>query len=48
MKNPNDFLTVAELLNDSIAVVIKTYAHLKRETSFSRYEEYIARMKPDK
>ena len=48
MKNPNDFLTVAELLNDSVAVVIKTYAHLKKETSFSRYEEYIARMKPDK
>ena len=43
---PNDFVTVAELLNDTIAVVIKTYAHLKKETSFARYEEHVQSMRP--
>ena len=40
-KNPNDFYTVANLLNDSIEVVIKHYAHLKKEVSFQRYGNYI-------
>jgi site-specific recombinase XerD/transcriptional regulator with XRE-family HTH domain len=43
-KNPNDFLTVAELLNDSLAVVIKDYAHLKKDVAFSRYEAYVNKM----
>jgi hypothetical protein len=38
---PNDYLTVAELLNDRLETVIKSYAHLKRDTSFSRYEGHI-------
>lgn len=41
IKHPNDFLTVAELLNDSLSTVMKHYAHLKRDTSFSRYEKHI-------
>ncbi len=40
-KNPNDFLTVAELLNDTVAVVMKAYAHLKKDVAFSRYDEYM-------
>lgn len=40
-RNPNDFLTVAELLNDRIETVIAHYAHLKRDTSFLRYEEHV-------
>lgn len=40
-KNPNDFLTVAELLNDTIEVVMKNYAHLKKDTAFSRYNNYL-------
>jgi integrase len=46
-KNPNDFVTVAELLNDTIEVVIKSYAHLKKETSFARYDEYIKQQIPN-
>ena len=41
-KHPNDFLTVAELLNDKLDTVIVHYAHLKRDTSFLRYEEHMA------
>lgn len=45
-KNPNDFVTVAELLNDTIQVVIENYAHLKKDVSFIRYEEYIINSLP--
>lgn len=45
-KNPNDFFTVAELLNDTLAVVMKNYAHLKKDVAFSRYEAYIQQMLP--
>ena len=41
---PNDYLTVAELLNDSLEVVMKAYAHLKKDSAFSRYEEHVNRM----
>jgi hypothetical protein len=40
-KHPNDFLTVAELLNDTIDVVMKNYAHMKKDIAFNRYETYI-------
>jgi integrase/transcriptional regulator with XRE-family HTH domain len=40
-QHPNDFLTVAELLNDRLETVLASYAHLKRDLSFSRYEEHI-------
>ena len=40
-KNPNDFLTVAELLNDRIETVMEHYAHLKKDQSFDRYENYV-------
>ena len=41
-QNPNDFLTVAELLNDKLETVLANYAHLKKDTSFLRYEEQLA------
>jgi len=41
-KNPGDFLTVAELLNDTLATVLANYAHLRRDDSFVRYEQHIA------
>lgn len=40
-KNPNDFITVAALLNDRIETVIAHYAHLKKDQSFDRYENYV-------
>ena len=40
-KNPDDFLTVAELLGDRLQTVLDNYAHLKRDGSFSRYEARI-------
>lgn len=41
-KNPNDFLTVSELLGDTIETVIREYAHLKQDSAFSRYEAYVS------
>lgn len=35
--HPNDFLTVAELLNDRLQTVMAEYAHLKRDTSLGRH-----------
>ena len=43
--NPGDFLTVAELLNDTLTTVLANYAHLRRDDSFARYEEHIARLR---
>jgi len=40
-QKPNDYLSVAELLNDSLSTVLKEYAHLRRDVSFSRYAEHI-------
>jgi integrase len=45
-KFPNDFLTVAELLNDTIEVVMSSYAHLKKEVAFNRYEAYVQKQLP--
>jgi len=42
---PNDFLTVAELLNDRLETVMTHYAHLKKDTSFLRYEHHIELMR---
>lgn len=39
--HPDDYLTVAELLNDSLSVVIHEYAHLKKDSAFSRYESHV-------
>ncbi len=41
INNPNDFLTVSELLNDTLDVVMKNYAHLKKDTAFGRYANYL-------
>lgn len=46
-RNPNDFLTVAELLNDSLAVVMSTYAHLRRDHAFKRHASQLADLLPD-
>ena len=46
MTHPNDFLTVAELLNDTLAVVLKDYVHLKKDVAFSRYETHIEKFAP--
>lgn len=46
MTHPNDFLTVAELLNDTLAVVLKDYVHLKKDIAFSRYEAHIEKFAP--
>lgn len=40
--HPNDYLTVAQLLNDELDTVIKNYAHLKRDKSFLRYEDHLS------
>jgi integrase/transcriptional regulator with XRE-family HTH domain len=45
-KNPNDFVTVAELLNDTVAVVLSEYAHLRTDAAFNRYEAYLAKQVP--
>ena len=41
-KHPNDFLTVSELLGDTVETVIREYAHLKQDVAFSRYETYVS------
>jgi integrase/transcriptional regulator with XRE-family HTH domain len=43
-EHPNDFFVVAELLNDSLQVVLSTYVHLKKDISFSKYEAYVSAM----
>jgi integrase len=43
-EHPNDFFVVSELLNDSLQVVLNTYAHLKKDTSFSKYEAFVSSM----
>lgn len=41
-RHPDDYLTVAELLNDRLETVIKSYAHLKKDTSLARHGELIS------
>lgn len=41
---PNDYVTVAQLLNDKLETVMAHYAHLRRDTSFLRYEEHMNAM----
>lgn len=43
-EHPNDFYVVAELLNDTLQVVLNTYSHLKKDTSFSKYEGFVSAM----
>lgn len=45
-RNPSDFLTVAELLNDSIEVVMKTYAHLKKDDALTRHADQLESVLP--
>lgn len=46
-RNPNDFLTVALLLNDTLEVVMHTYAHLKRDQALARHSQQLASFLPD-
>jgi len=46
-RNPNDFLTVALLLNDTLEVVMHTYAHLKRDQALARHSQQLATFLPD-
>lgn len=46
-RNPNDYLTVALLLNDTLEVVMNTYAHLKRDQALARHSQQLAPMLPD-
>ncbi|WP_459190555.1 tyrosine-type recombinase/integrase [Ralstonia pseudosolanacearum] len=41
-KHPNDFPTVAQLLHDTLATVLRAYAHLRQEDSFAKYEHHLA------
>lgn len=45
-RNPNDFLTVAELLNDTLEVVMKTYAHLKKDDALTRHSSQLKDLLP--
>lgn len=45
-RNPNDFLTVAQLLNDTLEVVIRTYAHLKRDDALTRHSTQLSAFLP--
>jgi integrase len=40
-KNPNDFLTVAELLNDRLETVMRNYAHLIKDDSLAKHAAQI-------
>jgi integrase len=40
-KHPNDYLTVAILLHDTLETVLKAYAHLRQDESFEKYEAHI-------
>ncbi|MGF6809516.1 integrase [Paraburkholderia sp. Clong3] len=40
-KHPNDYPTVAQLLNDRLETVIAEYAHLKHDDSFGRWQEHL-------
>lgn len=42
--NPDDLLKVSELLNDSLEVVMKRYAHLDRTHAFRRHEHRINKL----
>lgn len=45
-RNPNDFLTVAQLLNDTLEVVMRTYAHLKRDDALTRHSTQLSEFLP--
>lgn len=45
-KNPNDFATVSELLNDTIEVIMNNYIHLRKDIAFNRYEAYVQKILP--
>ncbi|PKO70219.1 MAG: hypothetical protein CVU22_02450 [Betaproteobacteria bacterium HGW-Betaproteobacteria-16] len=46
-RNPGDFLTVAELLNDTLEVVLSSYAHLKQDDALTRHSNQLNELLPD-
>jgi integrase len=44
-KHPGHFLTVAELLHNTLDTVLRIYAHLKQDDSFGKYEEHLNAIK---
>ena len=46
--HPNDFATVSLLLNDTIDVVMKNYAHLKKDMAFTKYADYLNEVRSSK
>lgn len=40
-RHPNQFLTAAVLLNDSLKTVMRSYAHLQRDDSFAVHHTYL-------
>ncbi|WNC90204.1 hypothetical protein RI103_02245 [Paraburkholderia sp. FT54] len=40
-KNPNDFLTVSQLLHDKLETVLSDYAHLRQDDAFAKYEVHL-------
>jgi integrase/transcriptional regulator with XRE-family HTH domain len=46
-RNPNDYLTVAELLNDTLEVVMSTYAHLKQDDALTRHSDQLDDLLPN-
>lgn len=45
-RNPGDYMRVAELLNDSIEVVLNTYAHLKTDETLVQHSEQLEHYLP--
>lgn len=44
-KHPNDYPTLSLLLHDTLETVMKTYAHLRQDDSFGRWEEHLRAIK---
>lgn len=40
-QHPNDYLTLASLLNDRLETVLANYCHIKRDDCFDVYEKYL-------
>ncbi|WP_439684433.1 hypothetical protein [Cupriavidus oxalaticus] len=40
-KNPKEYLTVAQLLHDTIETVLREYAHLNHDDAFGKYELHL-------
>lgn len=46
-RHPNAFVTAAQLLNDSLETVMRSYAHLQRDDSFVMHHQYLEELRLD-